>query len=123
MNMKKITDDNFLLYIPKKKHNSFEINKDKVKLIFHHDKPIEKFVRWLVKKPYKSDLELDKLGSRVWMLIDGNTTVLDIGKILKEEFGEKCEPAYDRLIMFLRYVNRKGWITFDRGNQDIKEEK
>lgn len=110
--------DNFLLYIPEKKHNTFEVNKGSVKLVFHHDKPIEKFVRWLVKKPCTSDVELDGIGSKTWILIDGKKSVFDIGQILLNEFGSSCEPVYDRLIMYLRYLNKKGWIRFERGNQE-----
>jgi len=112
-----IKEDNFMLYIPKKKLETFEVNKGIVKLLFYHEKWIEKFARWLVKKSNVSDMELDKLGSRVWILIDGNNTVYDIGKIISTEFGESAEPLYDRLLMFLRYLNKKGWITFNRGNQ------
>jgi len=113
-----IKEDNFMLYIPKKKLKTFEVNKGIVKLLFHHDKIMEKFGRWLVKKSNVSDMELDKLGSRVWILIDGNNTVHDIGKIISCEFGESAEPVYYRLLMFLRYLNKKGWIIFDRGNQE-----
>lgn len=110
-------EDNFLLYIPRKKHLTFEVNKGIVKLIFHHDKAVERFVRWLVKKPRTSDVELDKYGSRVWLLIDGNNSIYDIGQILLQEFGDKIEPVYDRLVMFVRYLNRKGWISFEKDNQ------
>lgn len=110
-------EDNFLLYIPKKKHDSFEVANGKVKLIFHHDKPVEKFVRWLVKKPYISDIELDDMGSKVWTLIDGTKSVYDIGQGLINHFGKSCEPVYDRLIMYLRYLNKKGWISFVKGDQ------
>ncbi len=110
-------EDNFLLYIPKLNHETFEVKKDVVKLIFHHNKPIEKFVRWLVKKPLISDVELDKVGSKVWTLIDGKSSVYDIGQGLLNEFGKSCEPVYDRLIMYLRYLNKKGWISFEKGNQ------
>ena len=110
--------DNFLLYVPKKKHETWEIRDDKVYLIFHHNKFIEKFVRWLVRKPNVSDMALDELGSTVWLLIDGKTTVYDIGKKFEEKFGDSCRPVYERLIMYIRYLNRRGWITFDRGNQE-----
>jgi len=110
-------DDNFLLYVPKKKHNTWETKKGKVVLIFHHTKRVEKFARWLVNKPTVSDVELDNLGSKVWMSIDGKNTVYDIGVILEQTFGEKCSPTYDRLTMYLRYLVKKGWISFDKGNQ------
>lgn len=110
--------DNFLLYVPKKKHKTWEIRKGKVYLIFYHNKAIEKFVRWLVKKPNVSDMAFDERGSAVWLLIDGKATVYDIGKKLEEKFGSSCQPVYERLIMYIRYLNRRGWITFDRGDQE-----
>lgn len=113
--------DNFLLYIPKQKHTVWEVQDNSVKLIFYHNKPIEKFMRWLVKKPCVSDMALDEIGSTVWQLIDGNNTIYDIGKRLEEKYGEKCEPVYDRLIMYIRYLVRKGWIQLDRGNQEKTE--
>lgn len=111
-------EDNFLLYVPVKKHTDWEVKNGKVNLIFYHNKAIEKFMRWLVKKPYVSDIELDDIGSAVWNSIDGKTSVYDIGEKLLSQFGKKCDPVYDRLIMYLRYLNRKGWISFDRGNQE-----
>jgi hypothetical protein len=117
-NKKEQRDDNFLLYVPKKKHESFEVQRGKVKLIFYHNKFAEKLMRWLVKKPNVSDIELDKLGSSVWLLIDGKSSVYDIGQSLLKEFGASCDPVYDRLIMYLRYLNKKGWIAFERGNQE-----
>lgn len=110
--------DNFMLYIPKKKHETWEIRKGKVYLIFYHNKPTEKLIRWLFKKPYVSDIALDDLGSAVWLFIDGKNTVYEIGKKLVGKFGETCQPVYERLIMYIRYLNRRGWITFDRGNQE-----
>lgn len=111
-------DDNFMLYIPRKKHKDWEIKNNKVYLVFHHDKTVEKFMRWLVKKPSVSDVELDDLGTTVWLNVNGENTVHDIAQVLKGKFGEKVEPVNERLIMYLRYLNKKGWIAFDRGNQE-----
>lgn len=117
---KKQEKENFLTYIPYKKHKTWEERKGKVFLIFHHDKMVEKFFRWLVKKPYVSDIELDNLGSKVWKLIDGKNTIYDIGQELIYCFGDKCEPVYDRLIMYLRYLNKRGWIAFHATHKDKK---
>lgn len=109
--------DNFLLYIPKIKQSSWEERKGRVVLLFYHTKFVERLMRWLVKKPYVSDIELDELGSSVWRLIDGKRSIYDIGQCLRENHGEKCEPVYDRLIMYIRYLVRKGWLALNRGNQ------
>lgn len=114
--------DNFLQYIPRRKHNTWEVRAQKVYLIFNHDKVIEKLLRWLVKKPYTSDIQLDELGSRVWQLIDGESSILEIGKEVLKQCGESCVPVYERLTLYFRYLSRKGWITFERGlqEQDVK---
>lgn len=110
--------DNFLLYIPRKRHMDWELRKGRVYLIFNHDKSAEKFLRWLVKKPYISDIELDEIGSFVWESIDGGKTIYDISMNMVEKYGESCQPIYERIIMYLRYLNKKGWIAFDKGPQD-----
>lgn len=114
----KKVQDNFLQYIPKIKHNIWEVRGEKVYLIFKHDKVVEKFLRWLVKKPYVSDIELDELGSRVWQLIDGKSSVLEIGEEILKQCGKSCEPVYERMTLYFRYLNRRGWISFERGLQD-----
>lgn len=118
MKNKQKKEDNFLLYIPQKKHIDWEEKKGKVYLIFHHDKMVEKFIRWLVKKPYVSDVELDDLGSSAWKFIDGKKSVYEIGQCMLMQYGKACEPVNERLIMFLRYLNKRGWTSFERGSQN-----
>lgn len=110
-------EDNFLLYIPFKKHTTFELRDDKVFLVFYHKKLIERFLRWLVKKPSVSYIELDEIGTIVWLSIDGEKSVYSIGQELSQRLGERAEPLYERLTMYIRYLNRKGWIGFNRGEQ------
>lgn len=111
-------EDNFLLYVPKKKHLTWETDKKNiVKLVFYHDKSVEKFIRWLVKKSRVSDVTLDEIGSATWNLIDGVSSVYDISLKLYEKYGERCNPDNKSLIMYLRHLNRKGWISFDKGDQ------
>lgn len=101
-----------MLYVPIIKHQEFQVKKGKVLLVFRHDHIIQKAAFWLVKKPRVSDLELDELSSFVWLSMDGTRNVYEIGQAVKEKFGESAEPLYERLIMFLRYLSRKGWIIF-----------
>lgn len=111
--------DNFMTYIPEKKCKDFEVRDGKVYLIFHHDKPIEKFASWLVKKPRVTDIELDEIGSYIWLSMDGKRTVYDIGQKLEKKFGEKCEPIYDRLIAYLRTMRKSGYICFESNEKNI----
>jgi hypothetical protein len=58
------------------------------------------------------DLNLDAYGSFVWLLIDGKTTVRELGLELKEEYGEKVEPLYGRLAHFLSLLERNRLLTY-----------
>jgi hypothetical protein len=104
--------ENFLLYRPLRKIENWEVNDEKVKLFFHHNKPAEKFMRWLIKKSNINDIELDARGSMVWQLCDSTKTVYDIVLLMMEKFNETEQNSTERLIMFLRYLSRRGWITF-----------
>ncbi|MGG7163227.1 PqqD family protein [Clostridium ihumii] len=134
---KKIDEkENFLLYVPVKKHEEYEIRKGNVHLIFHHKKFAEKILQKIAKKPAVSDIKLDRLGSTVWQNLDGEKTVYDIGQILldmpelkkeykdikEEDYVDGCHPIYARLIMFLRYMVKKGWISFKLSDMVLNKE-
>lgn len=114
LSTKKKNKENFLLFIPIKEHNEWIERGDNIYLVFHFDRLIERFVSWATKKPKMADVKLDIIGTKVWQLIDGEKTVYDIGQLLLDEYGEKCQPVYKRLIMYLRYLNKKKWIRFER---------
>jgi hypothetical protein len=68
-----------------------------------------RWMGWLqrrLSRPYFR-LHLDPVGTAVWLDCDGNRTVSDIGKRLKDKFGEDVEPLWDRLALFFRQM-RKG---------------
>ncbi len=111
---KEKSQENFLMYRPLRKIEQWSVSDKKVKLFFTHNKPAEKFVRWLIKKPKINDIELDEMGSMVWQLCDGTKTVYDIALALVQKFEDTEENAINRLIMFLRYLSQKGWITFEK---------
>ena len=58
------------------------------------------------------NLNLDAYGSFVWILIDGKTSVRDLGILLKEEYGDKVEPLYGRLAHFLSLLERNKLLTY-----------
>jgi len=108
-----IPQENFLLFVPHIKHTEWTEKNGLVLLIFHHNHPIQKAANWLVKKSSTSDMKFDDLGSTVWKAIDGKRNIYEIGEIIKAKFGESCDPVYERLIMYVRYLNRRGWIYFE----------
>lgn len=54
--------------------------------------------------PKESNIDLDELGSFIWLSIDGKRNLIEIGEMLKEEFGEDAEPLYPRLVKFMQVL-------------------
>lgn len=40
----------------------------------------------------------------MFLQIDGSKTVEDIGKNLEKKYGDKVQPLYERLLIFLNYI-------------------
>jgi hypothetical protein len=56
-------------------------------------------------------LRLDEVGSFVWGRCDGDRKVAAISEDLRLEFGERIEPAEERLVLFLTGLLRNGCIS------------
>lgn len=81
-----------------------ESNQDLITILYFK-KPtiIEKlFFRKMINKPYKIDL--DEIGSFIWGQINAVSTIREIIDISKKHFGEKVEPAQDRVLTFFRQM-------------------
>ena len=66
----------------------------------------------LLKKPKITYIHLDENGSFVWPLIDGEKDIIAIGKEVKEHFGEKAFPLYERLSQFFEILKSYKFITW-----------
>lgn len=71
-----------------------------------------KIAQKFFKKPKISYVHLDELGSFVWPLIDGEKDIIKIGEEVKEHFGEKAEPLYERLAKFFQILESYGFVKF-----------
>lgn len=72
----------------------------------------DKIAQKVFKVPKKSNIELDELGSFIWNLIDGKRTIYDISVLVKEQFKDKCEPLYERLVKYFVILNDNKFITY-----------
>ena len=66
----------------------------------------------LLKKPEITHIHLDKTGSFLWPLLDGEKTINDLGVLVKEKFGDEAEPLYERLTEYIKILRSNGFITF-----------
>lgn len=55
--------------------------------------------------PKYKKTDLDVLGSFIFQQIDGINTVEKIGELVDERFGEESHPLYERLLLFLNYID------------------
>ncbi|MBD7911412.1 MULTISPECIES: PqqD family peptide modification chaperone [Clostridium] len=89
--------------------NSLEYEVDKenmVTILIKQDYKIQRFFRKLkFKIPEYKKIDLDEYGSFVFLQIDGNKTVRDIGESLEGKFGDKVHPLYERLLLFLNHID------------------
>lgn len=70
-----------------------------------------KLLQPLVKHPHIV-LSLDELGAATWLLCNGNNTVRNICTTLKQQFGEKIQPAEERVTSFLSQLYKDKLIVF-----------
>lgn len=69
---------------------------------------------WIAQKifhrPRVSKIHLDEMGNFIWPLMDGERTIYDIAVLVKDEFGERAEPLYNRLVQYIRNLESYGFV-------------
>ena len=69
--------------------------------------------------PRVSHIKLDEYGSFLWKEIDGKRTVGQLAERMKEQFGERAEPLYDRLVHYMQILRNNQFILF-QGKDRVK---
>ena len=112
--MAKKQQENFLDYVPK--HNSlFEYRDNKagnIEVKVHNNGIFNKIAQVFAKRPKYSFIELDEFGSFIWRQMDGEKTIYEIGIAVKEHFGEKAEPLYERLCEFIKILHKNHFVVY-----------
>lgn len=66
----------------------------------------------LFRKPKVSHIHLDEIGSFVWPLLDGEKNIIELGKFVEKEFGEKANPLYERLSKYFQILDSYKFIEW-----------
>ncbi len=66
----------------------------------------------LLKKPKVSYVHLDEMGSFVWPILDGDKNIVSIGEEVKQHFGEKAEPLYERLAKYFQILDSYHFVEW-----------
>ncbi|MGN0368298.1 MAG: PqqD family protein [Wujia sp.] len=103
MQKNKKKDINYLEYVPvhNPKYQSTVEEDGRVTILQEHKGVFYFLTQKLLKKPRFTQIHLDEMGSFIWPLMDGNRTVMEIAQLVKEHFGEKAEPLYNRLVTYM----------------------
>lgn len=70
--------------------------------------------------PRVSHIKLDQYGSFLWVRIDGHKTVGQLAIDLKDTYGDKAEPLYDRLVKYMQILHNNHFILF-LGKDKVKQ--
>lgn len=111
------TDQNdvYLQNIPMVKDNFTYTYKDNIITVrFEHNNKVQRaFRRVGFKIPEQTTLDFDEYSSLVFMQIDGQKSIYEIGQILHKQYGKDVEPLYERLVTFIDFLeDQKRWIVF-----------
>ena len=106
--------ENYLDYIPKYKEGiSWEENvRGQVVIKVRNTGFFNKVARLFFRKPEFSFIEMDEFGSFVWMQINGKKSIYEIGLTMKNKFGDKAEPLYERLAGFLSVLHEQEYVDY-----------
>lgn len=110
---------NYLDYIPvhNPAHDSKTDEAGNVTIIIENKGLFNKIAQLIFKKPRFSQVHLEEMGSFIWPLIDGKNTVYDIAGKVKERFGEKAEPLYNRLVQYLKTMEDYDFIKIQKNDE------
>lgn len=73
---------------------------------------MNRMVQKLFRKPKVSHIHLDEMGSFVWPLLDGEKNIIELGELVKHQFGEKAEPLYERLAKYFQILDSYCFIEW-----------
>lgn len=113
--MKKNNGKNYLEQVPLRQIQRYSTDENGVITLEIDNKGVfNKIAQKLLKKPKVSYIHLDEMGSFVWPLIDGKRDIIEIGEFVKEHFGEKAEPLYERLAKYFKVLESYSFIKYKK---------
>lgn len=120
MKKKDIISENYLQKRPVRAgHLQWSADEDgTVSLSIENKGAFNKFAQLFFNKPKVSYVHLDEMGSFIWPLLDGEKNIIELGKLVEAEFGEKANPLYERLAKYFQILDSYGFV---RWNTDTAE--
>lgn len=105
---------NYLDYVPRRNKNyEYDVSDDG--LVTIHVKwrgPYHKVATVLFKKPDTSHIDLDRIGSFVWLAMDGKKNVYELSEEFAAAFPDEERPV-ERLAQFLKILRNNEFIVYN----------
>ncbi len=113
---KKQTSENYLERCPIRKEGLVWSRDEKGLVTFEIPNTgiMNRIVQKLLKKPKVSYVHLEQIGSFVWPLLDGKKDIVALGAEVKEQFGEKAEPLYERLAKYFQILDSYHFVEWKK---------
>ncbi len=113
MKKKRIISENYLERVPVRAEIKWSADHEgKVTLEIENKGLFNRIAQKIFKKPKISYVHLDELGSYTWPLIDGEKDIIELGKDVETQFGEKAHPLYERLATYFKILESYNFIFF-----------
>lgn len=114
MKKKNVVSENYLERCPMRAgHLEWSADEEgKVSLHIENTGVFNRIAQKVFKKPKVSHVHLDEMGSFVWPLLDGETSIIELGKLVEAEFGDKANPLYERLAKYFQILDSYHFVEW-----------
>lgn len=108
----KTVSKNYLDFVPvhNEKYSFERDSQGNITILIENKGIFNRLAQCILKKPKISCIHLDEMGNYIWPLMDGERTIYDISGLVREKFGEKAEPLYNRLVQYMKNLESYGFI-------------
>ena len=111
--MKKKNSENYLEKKPVRANIQWDTDENgNITLHVENKGTMNKIAQVIFKKPKISYIHLDEMGNFIWPLLDGEKDITEIGKEVKDHFGDKAEPLYERLAKYIQTLESYRFVEF-----------
>jgi hypothetical protein len=112
-----LADKNFLEFIP---IQAIEWQQDEARRVYLiKEKTRQRWLKGIIaflKKSQYFHIHLDDFGSAAWLQVDGQQNILAIANRLREQFGQRIEPAEKRTAQFFAQLFHNRFVSWKEVN-------
>ena len=111
---KEVISANYLEKIPLRRPDIEWTTDEEGKVTLHIENKgtMNRIAQKLFKKPKISHVYMEEFGSFLWPHLNGDKDIIALGELVKEHFGEKAEPLYERLAKFITILRNNAYVVY-----------